>query len=571
MHRQQIWMSITLIFFVVMSSIYANIVPRFEASDEAEHFIYMHVILETGELPRIQSRIDMANQTDPILRWNNQSHHAPLYYLLGSALISWTDRSDLATYLTPNELIFLRDTVEDNPNKWLHRYGEPIGQTHIALYILRAFNILIGVGTLIMVYLAATHTHKERVIAPLAMLFTALIPTFIIVNASVTNDALTIFLYSAGVYWLLRVWRREKITWRDTAIISLILAGISLTKLTGVTLFGVIYLGVFAGMLRKKWTWRTVLQVGIVSALAFVLLAGWWYLRNYNIYGDPLAQAATASIWGRMEGITLAEYGENLVRIAMSFWMMIGYLHQPVFLPQAFYWYCAVLTLAGIGGAIVYAYQATRDDRDIMFILAGVCIVVAALLLYGTLSVDISYGRLLLPAIAAFAPLIIIGLYNFINGWRIPLGIFVPLLISVIMTPFLVALSYSNIQAVFAVPESAQRIGWQNDNLEIVAVDTQPTDVGAGDTIYVDIYFRGNHPDNPALTVTAVDTIQVQRFDHIEIFPGMADMRHLPDDQLYRTTVLLDIPQPQTSRPPRVVNILIEWIDLETNTHLVFD
>lgn len=75
MSRHSIGFALILIFYFITASLYIINVPIFEASDEAEHFIYIHTILETGELPVIQSREDMANQEDPILRWNNQSHH----------------------------------------------------------------------------------------------------------------------------------------------------------------------------------------------------------------------------------------------------------------------------------------------------------------------------------------------------------------------------------------------------------------------------------------------------------------------------------------------------------------
>src|SRR5688572_3358892 len=113
MRRSTIPVISILIGFVILAAHYSRAIPIFEASDEAEHFIYIHTILETGQLPVIQSREDMAQQIDPILRWNNQSHHAPLYYLLSAGLIAWSERADIDDYLRANELIFLRNTVTD--------------------------------------------------------------------------------------------------------------------------------------------------------------------------------------------------------------------------------------------------------------------------------------------------------------------------------------------------------------------------------------------------------------------------------------------------------------------------
>lgn len=568
MSRHAIGFALILIFYFITTSLSIIKVPIFEASDEAEHFIYTHTILETNELPVIQSREEMANQTDPILRWNNQSHHAPLYYMMSSALIFWSERADIADYLHPNELIFLRNTVEDNPNKWLHRYSVPESDTHIAVYLLRIVNMLIGAGTLIMVYLAATQVSENRIMSLLAMLLTASIPTFIVVNSSVTNDAPVIFLYSAGIYWILKVWQNEQFRIVDITTISLILAGIALTKLTGVTLFGVIYAGLIAGILRKKWGWQDALKIMLTSGISASVLAGWWYLRNLTLYGDLLAVDATASIWGRETPLTFSVLPDELLRIGKSFWMMVGYLHFPVFAPDAFYIFMAILTVLGFIGLLIHVIGSQDNDR--IYLLLFACFVVSAMLLYGTFSVDISYGRLLLPAIAGFAPLMVIGWRQILR--RLTLLFILPLSITALIMPLLIVPNaYPSLEAVDVIPENATVVEWQSGNLEILAVDVDSGIVHSGNSVDVDLYFRGNHPDNPALTITAVDTIRVQRFDHIEIFPGMADMRYLPDEQIFMVRVSLNLPEPDTIRPPRVINILLEWIDLDTNEELLFD
>ncbi|MCI0347855.1 MAG: hypothetical protein L0Z53_00380, partial [Acidobacteriales bacterium] len=418
-----------------MAAAYSRAIPIFEASDEAEHFIYIHTVLETSALPIIQSSEDMARQPDPVLRWNNQSHHAPLYYLLSAALVSWTQRDDIADYLRANELIFLRNTVEDNPNKWLHRYGNPASDTHVAVYVLRAVNVVLGCATLLLVYLTARYAVQSEFVALLSMLLVAAIPTFIAVNVSVSNDALTILLYTAGLLWIVRLWRLSikvdvspipdivgaqraapsqqsaltnhyNITFRHTLTISLILAAIALTKLTGVSLFAVVYMTLLVGARGRRWSWRDAVRVIVISLVATGVLAGWWYIRNWQLYGDPLALAGTASIWGRETPLTMPELGSEALRIGKSFWMMVGYLHYPVFAPDWFYAYSALITLCAIPGLI---WVLLRQRQGTLNILGFALLVVAIMLLWGTRTVDISYGRLLFPAIVAFAVLFVVG------------------------------------------------------------------------------------------------------------------------------------------------------------------
>ncbi|GAB5490938.1 MAG: hypothetical protein Phog2KO_11530 [Phototrophicaceae bacterium] len=567
MPRHKLWLALILIIYLISASLFIITVPIFEASDEAEHFIHIHTILDTGALPIIQSREQMANQDDPILRWNNQSHHAPLYYLFSSALVSWSERGDIADYLHPNELIFLRNTVEDNPNKWLHPYQAPSSDTHIAVYLLRVVNMLVGMGSLLMVYLSAKQVSDNPLLARLSMLLVASIPTFIVVNTSVTNDALVIFLYSAGIYWILKALQKQTFSLRDIGIISLILSGIALTKLTGVTLFGVVYLGLFIGILRQYWTWQKVAQAIVITGVTAIILAGWWYLRNLHIYGDLLAIDATASIWGRETPLTLAMFPDELLRIGKSFWMLVGYLHYPVYAPDAFYIYTTIITILGFIGLAV---SFRRINTTLLIVMFFACFVVVAMLLYGTLSVDISYGRLLLPAISAFAPLLVIGWLKIFR--RFALLMILPLTITSLLIPILVIPNaYPSLDRFETIPDSAIPVNWQTDTLEILAIDVPIGVVNTGDSILVDLYFRGNHPANPALTITAVDTIRVDRFDHLEIYPGMANMRTLPEEQIFRSSVRLDMPEPSEIRAPRIVNILVEWVDLVSNESLVFD
>jgi hypothetical protein len=566
MKHSRLILGLILLYFVILGIAYAHAIPIFEASDEAEHFIYVHYILERSSLPVIQSREEMAKQDDLILRWNNQSHHAPLYYLTSALLVSWTKRADIADYLIPNELIFLRNTVEDNPNKWLHRYTEARSDTHIALYILRAFNIIIGTGTLLLVYLAAKQVFEEQT-ALLATFFTASIPTFIAVNASVSNDALTIFFYSAGLLWMMHVWKNEKITRNDTLLISLILAGIALIKLTGISLFGVIYLALFAGIWKKLWNWQSAAQVISTSLLITTVLSAWWYWRNFQLYGDSLALKATASIWGRTESLTLSMLTDELLRISKSFWMMIGYLHFPVFAPDSYYIYFAIITVISLIGLALYL----QKNRGLIYWLMLFSIfVVTALLLYGTRSVDISYGRLLLPAIAAFAPLLIVGWRTLLKNYA---GLLiVPLAWLAILAPLnIIPGAYPTLTAITEIPGTALAIQWQSGNLEILAVDIHQKQVKLNETLSLDLYIRGNHPDNPALIITAVDSIRVERLDHIEIYPGMAATNALPDDTIYRLPIEFSLDTPDTVLPPRMLTILVQWVNLEDDMRLVFD
>jgi hypothetical protein len=131
--------------------------------------------------------------------------------------------------------------------------------------------------------------------------------------------------------------------------------------------------------------------------------------------------------------------------------------------------------------------------------------------------------------------------------------------------------AYPTLEFVEALPEDATPVDWTSGNLEIVGVRVQEAIVHPNEEIHIDFYFRGNHSNNPALLITAVDSIQVMRLDHTEIYPAMADMRYLPANQIYHVPITLQIGDPETVLPPRIITILFEWVNLEDDVALVFD
>lgn len=566
-------LGIIIIGFVAIALLYVRAVPIFENSDEAEHTLHAHTILETGQLPVIQSREEMAQKSDPVQRWNNQSHHAPLYYLAAAGLTSWTQRDDIRDYLRANELIFLRNTVENNPNKWLQLPGTPAGDTHLAVYTLRLLSIVIGAGTLLLIHHAAAYIFDERLFQLSVTAFVAFLPTFIVVNSSVSNDAPVIFLYTAGILWALRVLDQERITLRDALLMGGIMGGIALTKLTGLSLMGIVVLTLFVGIWRGYWTLRQALRHFMMITLVLALLAGWWYLRNFQLYGDFLALDATASIWGREAAFTADILLDNLARIWRSFWLLIGYLHNPVLAPPPFYSYAGLIVSAGGLGIIRHILTSKRGKgRDTLMILLAACALVTFMLLWGTRSVDISYGRLLLPAIIGFAGLMMLG-------WRALVGRFasllsLPLLALALYTPLaIVPRVYPSLEIAPTIPASAIPVAWQADALEIVALDmTAPDVVRPNAIITLDLYVRGNHPDNPALLVTVADSLRAVRLGHVEIYPGRAPTDGLDENTLYRVPVRVPLDQlPEAVAMPRLTTVLVEFVNLEDDRAILFD
>lgn len=551
------------LYFVLLAVSYARAMPHFEAADEAAHFLYAHNLLEDRELPRILPREAVAAQTAPVDQWAIESHQPPLYYAIGALLISPTTRTDINTYLRPNNVIFIRGITANNHNKWLHTPQNDSGDTSTAVWILRAYSIALGAGTLWFIYLAARQISKGPLVPLGAMLLVASIPTFVSISASINNDNGVTFMYSVGVYMCLRLWRLQQISTADLSVLSVVLSLIALTKLTGASLFGIVLLVLAVGVYRGYWSRMRGLQAAAVMLGTSAVIAGWWYLRNASLYGDPLALGATRSLWGRefeiatTSGDPLAE----LERIAQSFWMMFGHLHLPVYGPGWVYLYAAAITVLGVIGFAIYTARnstLTMHQRDGVLLLGTICVVITAMLLVGTRSVDISYGRLLFPALVGFAPLMLIG-------WRRLLGPFallliLPLAVITFITPqHTIARAYPVITPVTDAPVTINAT--VDETLTLLHYDLQTNPVTPGDDIRLDLSITGNHPANPLLAITVVDPLTAERLGNTEIYPGIAPTDTLEAGQAYQARVSVPVDEVgDDPLRPRQLRLRLDWL-----------
>lgn len=542
---------LTLILFVILAVSSAAAVPLFEASDEAAHFLYAHHLAETGTLPDLPTRADLnasAAAGDVVAQWSIEAHQPPLYYALGALLISTTKRADLTDYLRSNDLIFTWGRRAGNHNQWLHLPTPPRGDTNRAIWMLRLFSLTMACGTLWCIYRAAHLASGSAAVGLTAMLTTASIPTFAAISASVNNDNLVTFLSAAAVYWTLRV-MRYGLRKYDWAVIALIVSAIALTKFTGLSVIAVIALGLFFAERRGRITRQQTATVLGAIALFTALNAGWWYARNWSLHGDPLALAATQALWGR-DFTVAAESGGLLAeipRIWSSFWLMIGHLHLPVWGPMWFYLFVLAACAASAAGWVIKGFgifsarrRSTPDptgDHVMLWVLALAAILPVGLMIYGTRTVDISYGRLLYPGLVGSVPLLVLG-WRQLSG-RFAVLFTLPLLAMTALMPYTVIRpAYPALETVEALPDSAIPLNIATDEgLTVLGYAPMPPLIARFDAPPLTLYLRGSDARNPALTVSWISPITAENLGQITIYPGMSPMDATGDGRIYQAVV----------------------------------
>lgn len=558
-HHAVVALLLILALFVALVINHATALPLFEASDEAPHFLYAHGLAQTGQLPVIPTRDELdaaAAQGDVVGQWAIESHQPPLYYALGAALIApTTTRADLPAYLIPNDVIFTWGIAEGNPNVWLHPIHETGGDSATAVWILRLFSLVLGCGTLIFLYRAAYLVARSRLIALTAMFAAASLPMFVLVSGSVTNDSLIIFLSAAGVWWCVRV-AGDGLRRYDPLLIGAILSAAALTKITGLALFGLVFVALGLAYRAQKITFRQAVFTLLTAGGLTALLAGWWYFRNLTLYGDPLATAATAELWGRQFG-TAGESGgwAEIARVYNSFWLMIGHLHAPVWADIGFYGVTLVLVFVAVAGWLSPRRPHTRPAALILPIAAALPIL---LLLVGTKDVDISYGRLLFPGLVGFITLLVIGWQRIARRFA-PLLV-LPLTITAALMPYtLTAPAYAALEPVSGLPASAVPLNIMSSGVRLDGYAMLDSSVTSDGSARVSVYFT---PQSVTPTVFALSLTEgPTRLGGLTRYAGMATGDMLRVGQMYRAVVSVPVDTPSQNLAPHLTQLQIALFD----------
>lgn len=546
------------LLFVALGSAYASQTPVFEAPDEGAHFLYIHNLLETGELPVMVSRDEVFASRAV------QRHHPPLYYLLGALLVGGIDRSDVEAYFVDNPFGAIGFVSDNNQNIYLHSPQPPDGSTHVAVWLLRLYSLALATGTLWLVYKVGQTAFPGRPVGLLAMALLIAIPGFVAGAASINNDNLVTFLFAAGMALTLDIWRRGAVSRRDLLWLSLILAASTISKQTGLALPPMVYGALGLAVLRGRLAWRDVWRVVGVTLAATALLAGWWYVRNWQLYGDPLALHRTLRIWGRGSAVSrgLSAILFEAKGVWDSFWMTLG--HFNIRGPEWLYGYVPILVVAGLAGLVPAWLRQRGSGRDAILVLLAVCLTLIAALVAATRQINVSQGRILYPMMIGFAPLLALGWRSLFGRWVAPL-LLVPLLGLSLVTPFAyLDRAYAELAVVEALPPDAVPVVAEAEGLQLAGYRLLTPVVAPGDLVELDVYFRGYHPDNPTFFVQALDPVTRDTLGGVDLYPGMSPTSELETGSLYSARVAFRIDVRDVLRPALMqLRLVLGWRVLE--------
>jgi len=396
------------VLYLALALAYGVVVPPFEGLDEIEHFGVVRYVAEVGRLP-VQG--DAALTAYHV---RQEASQPPLYYLLARPLLRLTGVSttDTGNYLTPNPYVTCGDdAIRANKAALRHDPFDESFPWHgalLAVHLLRVFSTLLQTFTVVGVYAIAQRVFPHRPGVPaLAAALTAFNPQFLIVASNVNNDNVATPVIIWGVYVTVLVVQKG-LTFRRAVALGALMGLASLSKLTGLLLLPLAALAVVLHLRSaSQQVGKSAIRNLAVLAGVALAVAGWWYIRNWQLYGDLSGLAPMLDIVGRRGPVPLGLLLSEWSLVFRSYW---GQFPCAFFDSSLYYSAWVLIAALGLIGAVWGLMRERATIRVTLFILVSWLALVLIGWLRWNLTTPAPGGRLLFTAVGATSTLLAYGL-----------------------------------------------------------------------------------------------------------------------------------------------------------------
>lgn len=424
-----LWVCVAL--FIGLGVGYDTLTPVFEQSDETLHYPYARHMADGQGLPL----------AIPGQLWGQEGTQPPLYYAIVAASTFWIDSDNLPDLRQRNphwQFTEVRALINDNQNVVLHGPMDafPYRGAALAVHIGRWWSLLFGAATVMCVYGIGQHLFpKNPMVVLTAVSLTAFNPQFVRVSATMSNDSLSALLASLSVLLALVFTAplRQRWGWHNVtfpALLGLCLGLAILTKLSSLGVLGVVLVIIGWRLLITTENHDlsmplTLLWLGMLG-LVISLVTGWWFYRNYALYGEWLATETHLNLAGRAD-LSLGEVLSLRAETMRAYWATFGWgqIRPPEWVYQGLFWFGWIAALGVMVGVVARLFQGTKSKPLPVNVSAIKFDALLLLSLWAGLSLmlyfrwvmevgSVSHTRLMFPAIAAISLLLAVGWHTLI-------------------------------------------------------------------------------------------------------------------------------------------------------------
>jgi 4-amino-4-deoxy-L-arabinose transferase-like glycosyltransferase len=407
--RQNMAIVVLILAFIILSLAYSIVNPLHEATDELRHYRFVQHIVQRGTLP-VQGEGGCSAQ----------GHHPPLYYAAAALATSWIDTGQDVCYeppLNPFWAYHYWDVGVDNKNQYMHGEDEAFPWTGAALaaHLSRMVNILIGAGVVLVTYLIGRAIWPQRLyLAFGGAAIVAFNPMFLFMAGAINNDVIAALAGAAVTLAAVRLLRDEEgLRWQWGLVFGLLYGLALLSKFNLAAIIVSIELAISWVAWRKK-QWRQWLYVNLLIVIAALLVAGWWFLRNQILYGEPTGVQRLTELWGvrdPSESFSLALI--ELPYVWTSLWGRFGYGQIP--LPSIIYVLLGIFAIVSLSGLLLPIVRREKEELRsvgpcLLLLLVNVGLFFGVIFNYLLISPAGPMGRFFFPALPSLALLMVYGL-----------------------------------------------------------------------------------------------------------------------------------------------------------------
>ena len=501
-----------LLAFLLLSLTYNVVTPIGESDNELSHFRYIQYVRTHWRLPPLDYEWPSpptARCSLPAAKQEHQFRQPPLYYVLNAVVFAWLDMSD-PWWPDANPYGYHALNLDGGRNAFLHTPEERFPYRGVALvvHLIRLLSTIIGLVGLLAVARAARLLFPEEPRAAWAM--TALVafnPAYIFAASVINNDILVGALGLWAVYFALRGLLTPHVV---TSLVGMgvMFALALISKYTAVLLAPFLVLAGLVALARgigriRQHEWQHVIR-WLPLLIVVALLVGWWFWRNWTLYGEllPGYRATAEALDQRLralrrrsasEQVNLFLEGVNFTFI--TYWGLLGadaLLLPPLVL--SLLKGVGILVAAGLGARLLLAKE--EHPRRWIAVLALVGIIAGWLV--GFISVLYApRGRYLLSMYG-------LGAFLFVWGgkalrvpgrrWSLAEGfaLVLPLLalyaaLGVIRPAFLPPPTDLSLTPTAEEMPLYARV---DDLAELISIEIQPRDVTPGEWVTVSLRWR---------------------------------------------------------------------------------
>jgi hypothetical protein len=381
---------ILVLLFLSFGLLYSYYTPLWNPPDEERHFAYLEYIALNHKLPPLTFDQEGTHLAQAI--------HPPLYYLIAS-LFCKNDGKLLA------EEIFVNDgpgfnTISHPRNESFFPYSGKARTAHL----LRYFSLALSAVTICVIYLLMlTIFPGETTLALATALFAGMNPQFLHISASISNENLSTTFSTIYLFVLLRYVNCSVKVIQHIA--TGVLLGCCLLSKSSTIFYLPLTIGTIAWVYFRDKR-KLIESLSLVLSIGG-LLAGWWYLRNWLVLGDPLLSKllTLSQPWFvRHTSPSISEIITLFSKTFTSFFGNFGALQ--ILIPKVHLFIYGGIILLSTGG--LYRLVTTRElttlqSRSLCILLLALFGSVAIFILMNSNYLGVSMGRYLFVVIAPIA------------------------------------------------------------------------------------------------------------------------------------------------------------------------